>query len=89
MLFWKSVFPDRIFTLDYEAFTEEPEIMGSNLFDYLQLRWNQQYLDGTKNNRPVKTASQLQVKKGIYRGSSQTWKNFAPFIGKVFQPLLD
>jgi tetratricopeptide (TPR) repeat protein len=89
MLFWKSVFPDRIFTLDYEAFTEEPEIMGSNLFDYLQLPWNQQYLDGTKNNRPVKTASQLQVKKGIYRGSSQTWKNFEPFIGKVFQPLLD
>ena len=89
MLFWKSVFPDRIFTLDYEAFTEEPEIIGSNLFDYLQLPWNQQYLDGTNNNRPVKTASQLQVKKGIYRGSSQTWKNFEPFIGKVFQPLLD
>ena len=38
---------------------------------------------------PVKTASQLQVKKGIYRGSSQVWKNFKPFIGEAFEPLID
>ena len=89
MLFWKSKFQDRIFTLDYDAFTEEPEIIGSNLFDFLQLSWKQEYLDGTRNDRPVKTASQLQVKKGIYRNSSQAWKNFEPFIGKAFQPLVD
>ena len=89
MLFWKSKFQDRIFTLDYDAFTEEPKIIGSDLFDFLQLPWKQEYLDGKTNKRPVKTASQLQVKKGIYRGSSQAWKNFEPFIGKVFQPLLD
>ena len=89
MLFWKSKFQDRIFTLDYDAFTEEPEILGRNLFEFLQLFWKQEYLDGRKNNRPVKTASQLQVKKGIYRGSSQVWKNFQPFIGEAFEPLID
>ena len=89
MLFWKSKFQDRIFTLDYDAFTEEPEILGSNLFDFLQLSWKQEYLDEKRNDRPVKTASQLQVKKGIYKGSSQVWKNFEPFIGKAFQPLID
>lgn len=89
MLFWKSKFQDRIFTLDYDAFTEEPEIIGSSLFDFLQLSWKQEYLDGKRNDRPVKTASQLQVKKGIYRNSSQAWKNFEPFIGKAFQPLID
>ena len=89
MLFWKSKFRDRIFTLDYEAFTEQPEIVGINLFDYLQLPWDPQYLDGKKNKRPVKTASQLQVKKDIYSGSSQVWKNFEPFIGKAFEPLID
>ena len=46
-------------------------------------------LDGKKNKRPVKTASQLQVKKDIYSGSSQVWKNFEPFIGKAFEPLID
>ena len=89
MLFWKSKFQDRIFTLDYDAFTEEPEILGRNLFEFLQLLWKQEYLDGGKNNRPVKTASQLQVKKGIYRGSSKVWKNFEPFIGEAFEPLID
>ena len=89
MLFWKSKFQDRIFTLDYDAFTEEPEILGRNLFEFLQLFWKQEYLDGGKNTRPVKTASQLQVKKGIYRGSSQVWKNFEPFIGEAFEPLID
>ena len=89
MLFWKSKFQDRIFTLDYDAFTEEPEIIGSSLFDFLQLSWKQKYLDGKRNDRPVKTASQLQVKKGIYRNSSRAWKNFEPFIGKAFQPLID
>ena len=89
MLFWKSKFLNRIFTLDYEAFTEDPEIIASNLFDFLQIAWKQEYLDVKKNKRPVKTASQLQVKKGIYKGSSQVWKNFEPFIGKAFQPLVD
>ena len=89
ILFWKSKFQDRIFTLDYDAFTEEPEIIGSNLFDFLKLSWKQEYLDEKRNDRPVKTASQLQVKKGIYRNISQAWKNFEPFIGKAFQPLID
>ena len=89
MIFWKSKFHDRIFTLDYDAFTEEPEIIGRNLFDFLRLPWKQEYLDNRKSKRPVKTASKLQVKKGIYRGSSQVWKNFEPFIGKAFQQLID
>ena len=89
ILFWKSKFQDRIFTLDYDAFTEEPEILGSNLFDFLQLPWSKQYLNTEKNNRQVSTASRLQVKQGIYKNSSQVWKNFEPFIGKAFQPLLD
>ena len=37
MLFWKSKFQNRIFTLDYDAFTEEPEIIGSNLFDFFKV----------------------------------------------------
>ena len=72
MLFWKSEFRDRNFTLDYEAFTKQSEIMGRNLFNYLQLPWDQQYLDGKKKKRPVKTALQLQVKKGIYIKGSKS-----------------
>ena len=89
IIFWKSKFQDRIFTLDYDALTEEPEIIGRNLFDFLQLPWSKQYLNTKQDNRPVSTASRLQVKKVIYRGSSQVWKNFEPFIGEAFEPLID
>ena len=37
MLFWKFKFQNRIFTLDYDAFIEEPEIIGSNLFDFFEV----------------------------------------------------
>ena len=89
MLFWKSNFTDRILTLDYDAFTEVPEVVGENLFNFLKLPWELTHLSGEKNKRPVKTASQLQVRKSIYKGSSTVWKNFEPFIGNSFDPLID
>ncbi|GIR85510.1 MAG: hypothetical protein CM15mP85_21340 [Rhodobacterales bacterium] len=61
------------------------DVIFLNFYSFLETRifgWG-------KTTAPVKTASQLQVKKGIYRGSSQVWKNFEPFIGEAFEPLID
>ena len=65
------------------------KLLEATFLIFLKFSWKQEYLDQKRNDRPVKTASQLQVKKGIYKNSSQTWKNFEPFIGNAFQPLID
>ncbi len=65
------------------------KLLEATFLIFLKFSQKQEYLDQKRNDRPVKTASQLQVKKGIYKNSSQAWKNFEPFIGNAFQPLID
>jgi hypothetical protein len=35
----------------------------------------------------VKTASQQQVRKKVYKGSSQAWRKYEPFLGGAFDEL--
>ena len=76
MDYWRKKFPDRIYDLGYENLTQEPEAQMRKLLDYCALDWQDEVLDFHKTNRPLHTASQLQVKQKIYRGSSQKWRDY-------------
>ena len=89
MRFWKAKLSNRLFTLKYENFTANSHKVGKKLFDFLELDWEDGVLDQKNQKRAVKTASQLQVKREIYSGSSLVWKKFEPFIGKEFDNLMD
>jgi hypothetical protein len=51
------------------------------------LPWDKNCLSPHKNNQNVKTASQHQVRKKIYRGSSEKWKRFEPFLEDTIKAL--
>ncbi len=76
MDYWREKFPNRIYELDYEKLTQQQEAQTRKLLAYCQLDWQDEVMDFHKNNRPVHTASQLQVKEKIYRGSSQAWQAY-------------
>ena len=55
------------------------------LLSYCDLDWDENCLNFHKNDRPVKTISALQVRKKMYQGSSNAWKEHWAHI----QPLIN
>jgi len=84
MNLWLNEFGDKIFNLDYEKLTTDQEGETKKLINYLELKWEDACLTPEKNKRIVKTASSKQIRQKIYKGSSQKWKKFEPFLdGKL------
>mgnify|MGYP003320204775 FL=1 len=58
-----------------------------NLLKYLELDWEDACLSPQKNKRSVRTASQTQVRKKVYKGSSKAWQKYEPFLKGAFDGL--
>ena len=88
MLFWEKLYPGKVYNLNYENLVIDQVSETKRLNEYLGLQWEDSLLSPHQNTRSVRTASQLQVRKKIYKGSSESWKKFRPHLGKVFDALL-
>ena len=89
MLFWQGQFGNRIYNLNYDNLTINQEKEIGALLQYLNLRWEEGCLSPQNNKRRVRTVSHQQVRQKIYQGSSQDWRKFEPFIGGVFDSLME
>ena len=87
MDYWDGCFPRKIYNLNYETLTEDPINEIKNLISYLDLEWEDECLKFYNNPRIVKTASSLQVRQKIYRGSSKKWLNYSQFLNKLEKEL--
>ena len=84
MVFWRVQYQDRIYEVNYDNLTINQEHEIRLLISYLDLHWEQNCLYPEKNKDVVQTASNIQVREKIYKGSSEQWRNFKPFInGKL------
>ena len=80
MTFWHQVLPGRIYDLEYEVLTDNQERETRKLIDYLGLPWDDSCLSPQDNKRVVGTASNVQVRKKVYQGSSESWKRYQPYL---------
>ena len=87
MRFWEQQYAGRIFHLDYERLTKEQESQTRKLIKYLGLEWEDACLSPQENKRSVRTASQQQVREKVYKGSSQVWRKFEPYLKGAFDEL--
>lgn len=87
MKFWSERYGDRIFNQNYEALTEDPEAETRKLFDYLGLEWSDAVLSFHEDQRPVLTASAVQVRQKLYQGSSDAWKRYEHHLGPMLKAL--
>lgn len=76
-----------IHEFDYDTLIEDQEKETKTLIRYLGLDWQDACLSPHENKRSVITASQHQVRKKVYTGSSQAWKKYKNFIGETFNAL--
>ena len=84
---WDELYGDQIYHLDYEKLTVDQECETKKLIKNLELCWEDACLSPHKNKRGVKTASQQQVRKKVYTGSSQAWRKFGPYLDGVLDAL--
>ncbi len=84
MAFWHECFPGRIYDVRYESLTENQEDETRKLLAYCDLDWEDGCFDFHKTKRAVKTASASQVRRKMYKGSSDAWKNYEAHL----QPLI-
>jgi hypothetical protein len=87
MSFWSQEQNSQIYHLDYEKLTIEQESETRKLIEHIQLGWEDACLSPQENKRSVRTASQQQVRKNVYTGSSDAWRKFEPYLQGVFDQL--
>ncbi len=87
MAFWMREFPGEIYHLNYERLTEHQEEETRKLLEYAGLEWEESCLEFHKTRRSVATASALQVKTQMYKGSSEEWRNYEPFLKPMIEAL--
>ena len=87
MKLWQSEYSDRIYHLNYEELTTDQENQSRKLIKYLALNWEEGCLSPEMNKRSVRTASQQQVRKKVYKGSSNAWHKYEPYLNGAFASL--
>ena len=76
MAFWRERYRDSIYDLDYERLTENQESETRELLAFCDLGWEDRCIDFHETARQVRTMSAAQVRKQLYKGSSEAWKKF-------------
>jgi tetratricopeptide (TPR) repeat protein len=86
--FWDESYGGQIYHIDYDKLTVEQEPETRRLIEHLELDWEDACLSPQENRRSVRTASQLQVREKVYKGSSKAWRKFEPYLNGVFDEFL-
>ena len=86
--FWNEKYSEKIINVNYENLVENFKDEVKKLFNNLNLKWENQLYDFHKNERPVETASFLQVRSKIYKRSSEQWKKYEKYLSKMLDVLL-
>jgi|TARA_B110000444_G_scaffold260575_1_gene308105 tetratricopeptide (TPR) repeat protein len=87
MDFYKEQYPDFIYEVNYENLTINQKDETSKMLNYIGLRWDEKCLKFYEGDRSIMTASSVQVRKKIYQGSSEKWKNYSSHLNNVFNKL--
>jgi hypothetical protein len=89
MRFWNEKYSNQIYNINYESLTINQEEETKKLIQYLGINWQEDCLFPQNNKRNVQSASSQQVRQKIYKGSSQKWKIFEPYLNNIFNKLDD
>ena len=77
MAHWRQVLPEgAMIEVQYEELVGNLEQQARRIVDYCGLAWNDACLSFHKNNRPVRTASVMQVRQPIYNSSVGRWRPY-------------
>lgn len=77
MAHWDRLYPGLVLHLQYERLVAEPEAESRRLLEHAGLDFEPAVLEFDRNREPVATASAVQVRRPITRGSVGAWRRYA------------
>lgn len=83
MKFWKKELSNTFIDVNYESLIQNPEKVCSTIFDFVGINFTQECLNIQNNNRPIRTASEIQVRESISNDHQKKWKTYEPFIAEI------
>lgn len=84
---YEKNYAQEIYSLNYDDFVNNPEVEIHSLIEFIDVPFETACLSPHKNKRAVKTASVIQVRSKIYKGSSQHWENYQQYLDGAFDRL--
>lgn len=88
MQFWeKSLPPGFMLTVKYENLVADIETYAKKIITHLDLDWDANCLRFYETERPVKTASLVQVRQPLYSTSVGRWRKYEEFLKPLQQEL--
>ena len=82
---WRSLYPDAIHEVGYDALVAEPEPHIRKLLDFCGLDFEEACLAPHKGDTQVRTLSAWQVRQPLYTTSSGRWRNYEKYIGTLLE----
>ena len=84
---WKQVLPAPILKVNYEDTVTDLESTAHRLLEACGLPWEPACLDFHRTERPIRTASVMQVRQPVYQRSVARWKNYEEALAELFAGL--
>ncbi len=85
--YWRSVRPDWLYEIQYEALVSNPEEEARKLIDACGLEWEDACLNFHQSERRVKTLSLYQVRQPMYKSSTNAWERYGSDLDELMQAL--
>jgi len=73
--------------VQYEEVTADPEGQARRIIAHCGLEWDDACLSFHETERPVRTASSVQVRQPIYRSSVGRWRPYEHLLGPLLEAL--
>jgi hypothetical protein len=77
---WDKVLPGRITHVKYEDMVNDMPAIAHKVISATSLLWEPDVLDFHKKKQAVNTLSTVQVRKGVYKDSLQSWKRYEKYL---------
>ena len=87
MDYWIKNIPTAIHHVNYDELVSKQTSKTQHLIELLGLKWEDRCLFPESNKRQVTTASNIQIRKSVYSGSSEKWKLYTPHLDGIFDSL--
>ena len=79
----KKIYPNFIYELEFEKLINDPEVESKKLLKFCNLPWNNECLKFYKRKKLIsKTASNIQIRKAIYKDSAKKYLPYKQFLDK-------
>ncbi len=87
MQHWKSIAPNQILDVSYEALVASPEVEIRRALEFLGLPFEPGCLEFYRSEAPVRTASVWQVREPLYQRATGRWRNYEKHLGPLMRAL--